>query len=211
MSTLTDLQTIVFKALGRSDTDTTTLTTAALNYAAVLAALTFEPPELTGNTTVQVTGASNYVSISSVTNLLDLRSVYNSTDSKNMWFIPWDLWYAFFPTTVGSTKYYSLFGQLIYVRDTPVVNKDLLIHYTKYPTTMVSASDELGFDHHDSYIVSVATGIVWAFYEESESAGTMGKMAEFVSQPLSLGARARGILAGEKASLESVFNQVKSK
>jgi hypothetical protein len=211
MSTLSELQALVFTALGRDDADTVLLVTAALNYATVLAALSFEPIELTDSDTIQIAGSSNSASLSGVAGLLDLRTVYNSSDSKNMWFIPWEFWYPLFPTSIGAVRYYSLFGQTLYVKDTPSGNKNLLIHFTIYPTVMVNPSDPVGFDNHDSYIVSVATGLVWAFFEEIESAGTLQKVVELVSAPLSIGARARGIITGQKANLEELFNQLKSR
>ena len=208
-STLQELQSLVIKGLGgRDDSVAISVINASLNYAITLAALIFEPPELREQNNLVISGSSSYVSIGSLTDLLDLQTVYNSTDSNKMWFIPWESWYVILPTTVGSVKYFSVFGDRLYVKDTPSGNKTLLVSYSTYPAKLVNLTDELGFDYHDSYIVSVALGIAWAFFEEGETAGVMEKVANAAAMPLALGAKARQIVEGKRISLEALLSQL---
>lgn len=205
-TSLADFQALVIKGLGgRDDSVALAVINASLNYAATLAALIFEPPELREQSNLTVTGGSSYVSISSLTDLLDIQAIYNTTDSSKMWFVPWESWHVILPASVGSVKYFSIFGDRLYVKDTPSVNKTLEVSYSTYPAKLVNSADTLEFDYHDSYIVSVALGIAWAFFEEGESAATMKAVADVISLPLSLGARARQVIEGRKTSLEAML------
>jgi len=206
MSNLQDLQGLVIKGLGgRDDSVALAVINACLNYATTLAALIFEPPELREQGNLTVTGGNSSVSLSTLTKLLDLQTVWNTTDSLKMWFIPWESWYVILPSSVGKTKYFSIFGDSLYVKDTPSVNKTLLVSYTNYPTTLVNLTDVLEFEHHDSYIVTVALAICWAFFEEGESSGVLQKAADAIAMPLSLGAKARQVIEGKTISLEAML------
>lgn len=212
MSTLADFRALIKVNFGgRDDADALLVTDAAINYAALLAALVFEPPELRTSGDLTVAGGSDSVSFGSLTNLLDILTVYNTTDNNPMWFIPHELWQVIVPSSIGSTKYYSVFGETIYVKDAPSVNKTLKVYYSTYPAKLVNSTDVLEFDYHDSYIVSTASAIVLAAFEEGESAGIWQKVAEAVGVPLMLGARARQVIAGQRLTLESAIELAGSK
>jgi len=209
---LGDLQGLVVEGLGgRNDSTTLTVINACLNYAITLAALLFEPPELREQGDLVVSGGNAYVSVASLTDLLDIQTVYNSTVGSKMWYIPWESWYVILPATIGSVKYYSIFGDKFYVKDTPSANATLSVSYSTYPSKLVNLTDPVEFDHHDSYLVSVALGICWAFFEEGESAGVLQKVADVVSIPLSLGAKARQVIEGQKISLETLLTSLQRK
>lgn len=209
MSTLAELRNLVKVNIGgRDDADAMLVIDAAINYAAVLAALVFEPPELRGSSNLTVAGGNNSVSFASLTQLLDIIALYNVTDNHPMWYIPFEQWELVVPSSVGATKYYSVFGETIYVKDKPSANKTLRIYYSNYPTKLVNATDELEFEWYDSYIVSVASGITMAALEEAESAQMWQRVVEAISLPLMLGARARQVIAGQKLTLESAIAQV---
>jgi len=208
-STFATLQALVGINLGgRDDADTTAIIKAAINYAVLVAALTFEPPELKTSGNLTVTGGNDSVSLNGLTRWLDVVKIWNTTDSMPMGFIPFELWDVIVPTVVGSTRYYSIFGDTLFVKDKPGVNKVLKLFHATYPAKLVNTGDTLEFDHHDSYIVSVATGLSWAAFEEGESAGVWQKIGELVSMPFMLGARARAIIAGQKASFEALASQI---
>jgi len=210
MSTLSDFRALIKAAFGgRADTDALLVTDAAINYAATLAALVFEPYELKAANSLVIPGSSSSVSFSSLTNLLDILAIYNQTDSNLMWFVPYELWEVIVPSSVGSTKYFSVFGGSVYVKDTPSGNKTLTVSYSKYPTKLVNATDSLEFTQHDSYIVSTASAIVFAAFEEAETAQMWQAVANAISVPLTLGARARHVIAGQKAILESIIAQAR--
>jgi len=207
-STLQDLQALVIKGLGgRDDTTALSVINACLNYAITLAALIFEPPELREQSNLVVPSGDAYVSIASLTDLLDFITAYNSTDSNKMWYIPWESWYVILPTTIGSVKYFSIFGDRLYVKDTPSADTTLSVSYSTYPAKLTQLTDQVEFDYHDSYLVSVALGIAWAFFEEGDSAGVMQKVGDAVALPLTLGAKARQIIEGKRISLEALLTQ----
>ena len=208
-STLGDLQGLVVKGLGgRNDSTALTVINACLNYAITLAALLFEPPELREQGNLIVSNGNAYVSVASLTDLLDIQTVYNSTGSNKMWYIPWESWYVILPAAIGSVKYFSIFGDRFYVKDTPSADTTFLVSYSTYPGKLVNSTDPVGFDYHDSYLVSVALGICWAFFEEGESAGVLQKVADAAAMPLALGAKARQVIEGKRISLEALLSQL---
>ena len=210
MSSLQTLQDLVqINIGGRDDASAVTVMKAAINYASILAALVFEPPELKAISNLTVTGGSDNTSFSSLTQLLDILTVYNTTDSCVMWFVPYEQFEIIIPASVGKTKYYTVFGETIYVKDTPSVNKTLKLTYSNYPTTLVNPTDELEFEWHDPYIVGVASGICMAAFEEGESAQTWQGVVDAVGVPLMLGARARQVISGQKLTLEAAIAQLR--
>ena len=205
MTTLEDFQNLIIKGLGgRDDAIAIAVINASVNYAATMAALLFKPSELEKQGDLTITGGSNYITTSTLVNYLEAKLVYNTTDANKMWLIPWESWYIFLPTTVGKVKYFSIFGDRLYVKDTPVVNKILAISYLTYPTKLINASDTLEFNYHDSYIISVALAICWAFFEEGESAATMQKIAEAAGASLALSSTSRTELMKTLAEQQKV-------
>lgn len=143
------------------------------------------------------------------TRLLDIIKVYNKTDSYKMDFIPYESWDLAIPDSNVIVKYYTLFGNRMFIKAVPLANKTISISHTTYPTKLVLDVDELPFDHHDSYITSIASGIAFAVYEETESADLWNKIATLVGEPNVLGQRARDIIEGQKVLLESTISQVR--
>ena len=209
---MTDLQTfqdLVVKGLGnRSDTDTAVVVKAAINFAISLAALVFNPKELQKQTTLIVTGGDSYTAVAPLTRLLNIQTVQNTTDSNRMWYIPREDWNVILPSSIGTTKYYTLFGSSLYVKDTPTSNKYLVVDYCEYPAPLVNAGDTVEFELYDSYITSTAMAICWAFYEEGGSAGIMQKINELATIPLALSAEGRYFIEKQKTGLQAVFSQL---
>ena len=206
-SNLSSLESLMSKGLGgRDDTAAMAVIDACLNYAITLAALLFEPPELLEQSNLTITANNSNVSIGTLTDLLDVKAIYNNTDGNKMWFIPWESWYIVLPANVGAVKYFSIFGESLYVKDTPTVNKVLAVSYSTYPSKLSSAGDIVEFDYHDSFIVATALGIAWAFFEKGKSTTVEGAIS-MITLPLSLGAKARQIIEGQKTSLEVLFAQ----
>ena len=207
-STLADLQGLVVKGLGgRDDSTALTVITACLNYAITLAALLFEPPELRKQSNFIVPSGNTCVMVTPLTDLLDIQTVYSPATGSKIWYIPWESWDIILPLVVGSVRYFSIFGDRFYIRDTPSEDTTLWVSYSTYPGKLVNSTDSVGFDHHDSYLVSVALGICWAFFEEGESAGVLQKVGDAAAMPLALGAKARQVIEGKRISLEALLSQ----
>lgn len=207
-SSLSSLQTLCVKGLGGNDSsEAITAINASINFATLLAALLFEPPELLISGNLTVLSDQNSVSTTTLTNLLTIKTVYNSSDGNKMWFVPWESWYILVPSSVGSIKYYSLLGQTLYVADTPTSSKLLAIGYSTYPSSLSGSSDTLSFDHHDSFIVSTAINLAWSFFEKGRTVD-IDKVISSITQPFSLGAKARQIIEGRKTGLELLIQQI---
>jgi len=206
MSTLATLQALVVEGLGgRNNPGSVTVIQAALNYAATLAALVFNPSELEKQVGLVVVGGNSSVSTATLVRQLEIRSVWNATDAIKMWSVPYELWNTIVPVVVGSTKYFSEYGAMLYIRDAPVTNKTLTVSYGAYPSLLVNPTDVLEFEDHDSYIVSVALGICWVFLEEQGSAALAQKLAELATMPLIMGTSARNALRNQGNALQALL------
>uniref|UniRef100_A0A6M3KB56 Uncharacterized protein n=1 Tax=viral metagenome TaxID=1070528 RepID=A0A6M3KB56_9ZZZZ len=190
-STLLTLRTAVTDALGNTGTKAVTWADRALNYAQLLAALIFDPPELkvTDDLTLAISGSS--VSLSTLTRLRAIETIYNSTSSKRMWPLSWDKWYILAPATVGDAIYYCRRSETLHTAPIPTVANTLRTHYYKYPAALTVTDDTLDFDNHDSFIVNAAIKLAWAFQEETENVDMMNKVGEAIGIPLAMGTKLR--------------------
>ena len=142
------------------------------------------------------------------TYLLDVIKVYNKTLGHKLDFVPYESWEKIVP--VGTvTKYWTLFGQTLYVSATPTTSIMLKISYSMYPAPLVNNIDVIPFDHHDPFIVSVATSICWAAFEETDSSTLWTKIAGMVGDPQSMSTKERAIIEGQKVLLENAVNAIK--
>jgi len=204
-SSLSTLETLVRKGLGgRDDSAADTVIGACINYAILLAAILFEPPELLIANNVTVSANSNNANISTyLADQLDVKGVWNNTGSFKMWYIPWEVWETIVPANVGAVKYFTTFGDKIYVKDTPSANTVLAVSRSTYPSDVSNGNDTIGFDHHDSFIVSTAITIARAFFEKAD----VGKAMDTITLPLTLSAKARQIIEGRKSGLNEALMQ----
>ena len=111
------------------------------------------------------------------------------------------------PRNVGATKFFSLFGQTLYIADVPSSLKSLQIFYMSFPTTLINLSDTLEYINYDSYIISVASGICFAAKEEGTSADVWNAVASSLGAPLLQGSQMKEMIAGRQALLESTISQ----
>ncbi len=170
MSTsLTVLRAVVTDALGRSDTVATSWADRGINYGQYLAAKLYSPVELRTSGTVTVAASGTSVSLSTLTTLYYLVSLYNLTNSSDIFMCDFSRFSFVIPTGAGSVKYATRFGSTLYTRPTPTVENSLTVYYVKYPTALDDATDTLDFDHYDSFITSFALQYAWACQEEKES------------------------------------------
>lgn len=205
-STLLTLKNLVYTNLGRDSSDSAAalIVPATINYAISAIAAIFKPAELHTNNNISITPGNPSVSISSI-DYLDIIRVYNSTDSIEMLFIPFELWEILVPTQTV-VKYYSLFGDTLYVKMTPTGDKTFILYYLKHPTTLSNDTDTVDFDHFDSYIVAIASAITFAAFEEGDTVDIWAKVAEVLNIPFLKASQMREIVAGKTALLESTIS-----
>lgn len=239
MATLVELRNLVLTSIGRDDATAITIANAAINYAIVLAALTFSPPDMYRESNVIVTGGTNALYFPNVvesedideesflgyweidvngdlmpiagqllsTNLLDLIKVYNKTSAHKMDFISYEQWDLYLPVGLSTVKYWTLFGNTMYMLAVPETNITLTIGYTFYPNTLTEDADEVPFNHYDSYISSLASSITFAAFEESDAADLWAKIASLVGAPSTLSTKAKAIVEGQRVIMENAIMQ----
>jgi len=193
-STLATLRTVITDAIGNSQTKATSWADRGLNYAQLLAALLFDPPELHTDTTLSLPSGGTSVSLATLTRLNDITKVYNTTNSNIMWSVPWERWYLITPTGTGTPKYYSRRGATMPICPTPTAITSLSVYYRQYPSTLSSATDTLSFDYHDPWIISTAMEFVWAFQEEKESVDMFKTIGDSIGVSLAIGTKLRASL-----------------
>lgn len=191
-STLTTLQGYVTDALGAADTVSTSLATRGINLGQLLAALLFKPPELqtSGNVTVSAAGTS--VSLSTLTGLHSVITVYNTTGSCPCHMVTREKWDLIIPTFTGTVyvRFYNRLGSTLYV-NAPTGDNVLLVKYFKLPTTLTAGGQTLDFDNYDYFITEVATRYAWACKEEPDSSKVFADLMAEYTQAYSVGGKLR--------------------
>lgn len=213
MATFGEVRTLVLTGIARNDAVAVLVANAAINYAVAMASLTFEPPEMSEEVDVTLPGGDSRIILTSLTgaiatHLLDIIRIYNNTDGFKLGFISYDVWDTIVPA-LTKVRFWSIFGQNLFFKGTPAINKSLTISYTRYPALLTNADTPIPFSHHDQYIVGVATGICWAVFEESDNAAMWAQIASFLGDPSALGAKARAVIEGQRVLLEKVIAQAR--
>jgi hypothetical protein len=209
MTTFLTLKDLVYKSIGRDSTDqlAAAVVPEAVNYALDVVALLFKPPELNTSGAVTVAGGSNYASIASL-DFIDVTKVHNDTDGRELLFVPFEQWDVIVPS-LADVRFYSIYGDRLYVKATPAANKTLTVYYYAYPARLTLDSQSPEFDHYDSYIVAVASALTFATIEEGESVDVWAKVTEALGMPFLRGSAMREVIAGKQAQFESVIAGVK--
>lgn len=204
MKTLAQLRNIVTTNLGKNDSDTVTLVDEALNTAAICVAAAFDPPELSSNKALNIAGSQDITS-AVIPNFMEFVKIRNNTSNMAMGFIPWELWDHIIPS-VNQTKYYSWYGQTLYVARNatgPITN--IQLYYRQYPARMVSDSNTLGFENFDGLVTAVATAIVWAAYEEVEASKLQADVFTQLGAAASISETRKKIIQGALTDFEEAF------
>ena len=102
-------------------------------------------------------------------------------------------------------KYYSIFGNAIYLNTSVGNDSTLKVMYLAYPATLSADSDEPEFDHHDSFIVSMATALCFASFEESDAVNMWAGVGSALGESLIQAAQAREIVAGKPVYTEAAM------
>jgi len=202
MTTFAELKDLVYKNIGRDSTDSlaSAVVPAAINYAIKAASVLFKPPELYATENVVISNGTS--SKEFTTEYIDILTLYNVTDSANMYFVPYELFYVIIPTH-PTAKYYTFLGDLIIVNLNVTADTTVRVAYVGYPTELSDEADEVEFDQHDAYIVSAATAIAFAAMEENETVDMWAKVAEAMGLGNLKAAQAREFMANKLTYLES--------
>lgn len=196
MSTFGTIKTSVYYKIARDDdeAEAKAFVEDGINAAQLLAALVFKPPEMqkSGNVTVSAGGSS--VSLSALTTLHTIYTVYNNASSKPVVFIPYDRWNFILPLTAPTTayvEYASRWSNTLYVSPAPTADNILTLNYFALPAVMDDDADELEIVNHDPWIIAIATSYAFACMEEKEAADIWATIGQAHGVPLGLGTQAR--------------------
>jgi hypothetical protein len=188
-STFSTLYGYITDAIGQADTLGVNLAKRGVNFGQLLAALLFRPPELHAVGSLAVSGSSASLSGLS-TRLHDIKAVYNSTGACNVWLIPYDKWKVIVPSGETYIKFYTRFGNTLYVNQ-PSASNTLSISYFNVPTSLSNDATQIDFDNYDSFITAIGTRFAFACIEEGESSELFQKVGDAFSIPLAMGTKIR--------------------
>lgn len=166
MATFLTLYTAVTDALGRADTLGVTLAKRGVNFGQLLAALFFDPVTL--KTTGTLTASSTSTSLSTLTKLRLINSIFNTTGGVPVNFVPEEKFNLIVPSGLTYIEYYYRHGGTIY-HNSPSASNSLAVKYTIFPTELSGDSDACALTEYDSFIVAAGTNYAFASLEETES------------------------------------------
>lgn len=177
-----------YDADGNIDTDGLAVSKRGVNFGILFAALVFDPMELKTSGSVTALSSQDYVSISTLTNIRLIQSVYNSTGSKEVTFIPEEKFKLIVPASLTYVEFYYRFGNTIYYNQ-PSSSNTLTIKYIKYPTELTNDEDTVDFSNQDSVIISVATRYASSAFEEADAEKLWDSVLQAFSLPFGLNAK----------------------
>jgi len=182
MTTFKELKAEVQGALGGIDTTTANLAVArGVNAGVQAAAFLFNPHQLQVSGTLTASAGSGSVSMSSLTGLLLINSVYSQSTGERVHRLRFtDLDMPWVPTS-GRILFYSDRGGELYYR--PKADETLLVYYLKRPDRLVDDTDEYPFDGHEEFVISFASAYAWGYVEEDESSQMWQRISDQVGLP----------------------------
>lgn len=186
-STFDNIVLAVTDAMGDDSAKAVTWAGRGVNYAQLVAAILFQPPELQKSTSLTLAASGESVSLSALTALRVIDSIYNITASRGMHPIEWSRWDVVKPVGAGNATVYCRRGTTLYTAPIPTSSNFLTMYYTDYPSVLTSG-DTLSFSNLDPFIVSSAIKFAWAFQEEGESSTLFDKIEETLKLPFTLNA-----------------------
>lgn len=180
MTTFINLYTPVTDAIGRADTLGVTLAKRGINFGQLLAALLFDP--ITLKSTGTLTASSTSTSLSSLTKLRLINSIYNTTGGKPVTFVPEEKFDFIVPSGLTYIEYYYRHGGTIY-HNSPSASNSLSVKYTIFPTELSGDSDTCALTEYDPFIVSAGINYAFASLEENESQAIWDKVLSTYAAP----------------------------
>jgi hypothetical protein len=202
-SNLATLRTLVQTTTGRKDAEFANLIDKSINWSILTAALVCKPSELeelgyihqnTGNWSVSLANGILYANRGALT----IHSMSNAAN-KAFPVPPEMMWTLVTPIRAqGIPKYYAIHGRYWIIYDKyPASNIVWEVYYTAVPNQLVANSDLVCFAGHDEMIVSLASKLVFAAMEESDTANMWATLSKDIGGVLAANAQEGAFLRGE--------------
>ncbi len=195
MRTLLQVRNNILTSAGRDDLTASSLIDMAINMALEVICLVFKPPESRMLAELTFNTGETELLILTQSNLIDLISVYNSTDLTPMGFIPLELLRAVTPSG-DVVRFYNRDGNSLLIRPAPIHQTVVELRYSAYPTRLTSDSQEIPYNGYDGQVIAIATAIYWACVEETESSTLWQKIVDILGVAQGEATKARGIIEG---------------
>lgn len=202
MTTLLSFKNTVYTNLGRDENDEAAvlLVPQAINHSLIAAAILFKPPELFTAEDLVLSAGNDSVAFTSP--YIDILEVKNSTTNIILRYLQYEGFHLIKPD-LSIIKYYTLFGNNVYVNTSLASDTTLKMMYVAYPATLSSDEDEPEFNQHDAFIISTATALCFAAFEESDAVNMWASVGSALGESLIQAAQAREIVAGKPTYLEA--------
>ena len=204
MTTFLEFKNLIYTNLARDANDAAAVLVVpkAINHALSAAAVMFKPPEL--YTSADVVLLSGTTSIEFGTAYIDILEVQNSTTDIILRYLQYESFHLIKPT-LTTIKYYSIFGNDIYTNISIVGDTTLKVMYLAYPAELSADDSSPEFSQHDSFIVSMASAICWATFEETDAVNMWASVSTALGESLIQAAQAREIVAGKPIYTEAAM------
>jgi hypothetical protein len=174
MTSYNDLETDLKNAVAMEDSKTIALINPAINFGVWLASALYEPEVQKSISNLTAVSTAGYISIATMTRMLRMDHLYNSTGGGAMYPMSYDqMKSAYIPA--GDALFWTTYGQRLYYAPTPSSNQTLNAHYLQYPAR-ISAGEDLPFDEYEDFILTAAIQYVWATQEEVENVDMWAKL-----------------------------------
>ena len=210
-STLGDIRQLVTVDIGgRSDSSAILVIDHGINLGILLAAILFKPVELRKSSDVTYIANAEYYSFST-TSWLDIVRVRNTTSNYDLRFVAFDLLDRIVSSSLTIVKYYSIYGESLYLRKIPTANTSIRIYYLEEPAKLTNSSDPLPFDSFDGFIRTVASASVFAAFEEADSVNMWNSIAAQLNTILSLGTDNKATFGKVKGYLDQMVSITQGK
>jgi len=190
MKNRAEFRTLVLLGTGDDSSEMIAMANEAINQAIILGALMFDPPELQVKYDHTLPGSEDSFSLAAAPfngQILIIRHMWDADNGRRLWYVPFDRWDLIVPT-VDHIKFYTLHGMTVYLNTSIVPSLNLYVKATKYPTPFVDDVTDCEYDFHDEFIVSTATGLVFAKEEEKDTVDMWSKIQGAVAGALGVGA-----------------------
>jgi hypothetical protein len=182
--------------LGRDDSTADAFIARGVNFGCILAALLFDPPELSASGSLAIAGSGTSVPLTTLTRLRLIKEIYNSTGQCKVWEIPFSRFNFVVPAETGNVRFYARDGNTLHVKPSPVAPNTLLTYYNQFPAVVDANTQEISITDKDSLIESYALAYAFGCLEETEQGAFWQKLGDILMVPEAVLLKARRYLEG---------------
>lgn len=203
---VSDLLASIYTGLGRSGLTVRQLAINALDWAAMVVALVFNPRELNVSGFVAITpGATTISPLSSYLTRWRVILIVNHPDFGICLPMVYKDMVLLTPAS-GSRAFYALYADSVIFSKTALAGGNIAINYSAYPTPIVDENTVMDFSGYDSFLISASVAICQTLLEESDAANLVIKTFEGLNVPLVQDATERNLLERPAQRLIDVYN-----